>query len=58
MSFSRAIKGLRLPKALNSSGRAFHRVGAAAKNVLSPVVFLILLGRSSSKIAGYDLTVA
>ena len=40
---------MRLPKALNSSERAFHRVGAAAKNALPLVVFLVLLGRSSSK---------
>ena len=54
MSFNRAIKVLRLPEALNSSGRAFHRVGAAAKNALSPVVFLVLLGRSSSKCFVFD----
>ena len=53
-------KVLRLPKALNSSGRVFHRVGVTAKNTLSPVIFLVLLGRSSSKclIAGYNLTMA
>ena len=41
---------MRLPKALNSSGRAFHRVGAAAKNAPSPVVLLVLLGKTKASL--------
>ena len=37
---------MRLPKALNSSGRAFHRVGAPAKNALSLVPWRSRLGQS------------
>ena len=43
-----------LPKSLNSSGRVFHRVDVAAKNALSPIVFLVVLGRSSSKCFVFD----
>ena len=62
MSFSRAINVLRLPKTLNSSGRAFHGVGAAAKNALSPVMFLVFWADRAVSvlylITGYNLTVA
>ena len=42
---NRAIKVLRLPKAFNSSKRAFHKVGAAAKKRPVSCCLLGLVGQ-------------